>query len=80
MELLQVLHDLVGLRPLLGRDDQEDVTAAEAVERVVGDAGRIHTGPSQVVRARRLRVLESSSVATVSQSARRGSPIEIAGS
>ena len=47
--LVQVLDDLVRRRPLVGRDDEEDVAAAEAVEGVIRDAGRVQAGAPQVV-------------------------------
>lgn len=40
--IAEVLDYLVGLRPLLRRDNEIDVTTTEAIERVVGDAMRIN--------------------------------------
>ena len=36
--VVEVLDHLVGLRPLLGRDDEVDVAATEAIQRLIGDA------------------------------------------
>lgn len=36
--IVEVLDDLGGVRPLLGRNDESDVASAEAIERVVCDA------------------------------------------
>ena len=39
--VVEVLGDLVGARPLLGRDDEIDVTTAEAIRRSVCDAAGV---------------------------------------
>ena len=41
--IVEVLDYLVGMRPLLGRDDEIDVTATEAIQRPLGDATGINT-------------------------------------
>jgi len=46
---LEVLDDLVGAGPLGRRDDEVDVTSAEAVERMVGDTARIDPKSAKLV-------------------------------
>ena len=41
--LVEVLDYFGGTRPLLGRDDEIDVTATEAIQRLVGDAAGLNT-------------------------------------
>jgi hypothetical protein len=45
----QVLENLVGARPLPGRDDDVDVAASTTVQGVVGDARRVHPERPQLV-------------------------------
>lgn len=54
---VEVLNDLVGPRPLLGRDHQVDLPPAETIERVIGNATRIDTHTSKLVAPRQCRLL-----------------------
>jgi len=49
---VEILDDLVRARPLLLRDHQIDVAAAESVERVIGAASRVEAHASELVAPR----------------------------
>src|SRR5690349_1364111 len=49
---VEVLDDLVRARPLLRRDDEVDIAAAEPVERVIGGASCLDAHPAQLVAPR----------------------------
>ena len=54
---VEVLDDLAGARVLLGRHHQVDVSMAEPVERVIGNAGRLDTQGSKLITPRHGRSL-----------------------
>src|ERR1700694_3873832 len=46
---VEVLDDLVGSRPLLGRNDEIDISSPEAIRGPIGDAARVDTHLSELV-------------------------------
>jgi hypothetical protein len=47
--VVEVVDDLVGPRPLLGWDDEVDVTPAEAIERVIGRTAGLQTHAPELI-------------------------------